>query len=412
LATATDVDTKTLHRKVMAGYQGWFNTPADGCGMGWRHYARRGAREVTPETCKFDLWPDTRELDDGELCETGFRHADGRAGRLPSSCNRKSVLRHFRWMREYGLDGVFVQRFHSYCAQRERFAHMLKVLDYCREGARVHGRAYAMMYDMSGMRGEDCAPVIDDWKRLLDETALVDDDTYLRHGGRPVVTVWGLGFTDRPHYSWADCMPLVEYLKGWGATVMLGIPTGWREQPQQHLQGPDPSSRPLVRCFDCVADPAMHDALQTVDILSPWSVARAETLAGAERLARDFWVSDMQWCRQHGLEYMPVVYPGFSWHNARPNAPLDRVRRRKGAMLWKLYYEAVRAGATMIYQAMFDELDEATAIFKCTADPPGGDGQFIDLEGVPSDHYLKLVGQAGRMLRGEIPLQERCPLID
>ncbi len=394
----------------MAGYQGWFNTPADGCGMGWRHYAKRDARELTPETCKFDVWPDTSELDDDELCETGFCHADGTLARLPSSCNRKTVLRHFRWMREYGLDGVFVQRFYPYCAERQRFSHMLKVLDYCREGARLHGRVYAMMYDLSGMHGDDCAAVIDDWKRLLDETALVDDEMYLHHDGRPVITVWGLGFTDRPDYTWADCMPLVEYLKGWGATVMLGVPTGWREQPQEHLRE-DGAERPIVRCFDCVEDPAMLDALQVADIILPWSVARAETLTGAERLARGFWTPDMQWCRQRGLEYMPVVYPGFSWHNARPDAPLDRVHRRQGAMLWKLYYEAVRAGATMVYQAMFDELDEATAIFKCIADPPGGEGRFIDLEGVASDHYLKLVGEAGRMLRGEIPLQEQCPLV-
>jgi len=405
------MDAKTLHRKLMAGYQGWFNTPCDGCGMGWRHYAKRRAEELTPETCKIDVWPDTSEFDDDELCKTGIRYADGTPARLPSSCNRKTVLRHFGWMRAYGLDGVFVQRFHPYCAERERFAHTLKVLDYCREGARLHERCYAMMYDLSGMRGEDASPVIDDWKRLLDDTALVEDKMYLHHHGRPVVTVWGLGFNDRPHFTWRDCMPLVEFLKDWGATLMLGLPTGWREQPQEHLPDPDPSKRPVVRCWDCFEDPAMLDAIQIADILLPWSVARAETLEGAERMARDFWIPDIQWCAERGIEYMPVVYPGFSWHNQRPGAVRDRVPRRRGAMLWKLYYEAVRAGATMIYQAMFDEMDEGTAIFKVDPNPPGPEGLFIDLEGVASDHYLRLVGEAGRMLRGEIPLQAPCPLL-
>jgi hypothetical protein len=55
----------------------------------------------------------------------------------------------------------------------------------------------------------------------------------------------------------------------------------------------------------------------------------------------------------------------------------------------------------MVYQAMFDEVDEGTAIFKCTDDPPSGASRFIDLEGLPSDHYLKLVGKATRMLRNE-----------
>ena len=52
-------------------------------------------------------------------------------------------------------------------------------------------------------------------------------------------------------------------------------------------------------------------------------------------------------------------------------------------------------GCNMLYVAMFDEVDEGTAIFKCTNDPPQGDGaKFIGYEGLPSDFYLKLVGGA------------------
>ncbi len=56
----------------------------------------------------------------------------------------------------------------------------------------------------------------------------------------------------------------------------------------------------------------------------------------------------------------------------------------------------------MIYVAMFDEVDEATAIFKC-ANPPTSDDRCdsVDYEGLPSDFYLKIVGQAGRLLRDE-----------
>ncbi len=59
----------------------------------------------------------------------------------------------------------------------------------------------------------------------------------------------------------------------------------------------------------------------------------------------------------------------------------------------------------MLYVAMFDEMDEGTAIFKCSNQPPcGAPAKFLGYEGVPSDHYLWLTGQAGQMLRGEIPL--------
>ena len=31
---------------VMAGYQGWFNTPGDGSGRGWHHYNGRKCRSI------------------------------------------------------------------------------------------------------------------------------------------------------------------------------------------------------------------------------------------------------------------------------------------------------------------------------------------------------------------------------
>ena len=62
----------------------------------------------------------------------------------------------------------------------------------------------------------------------------------------------------------------------------------------------------------------------------------------------------------------------------------------------------------MVYVAMFDEVDEGTAIFKCANDvPTGTKSQFQTMDGLPSDFYLKLVGQGGKLLRGEIPLSEK-----
>ena len=56
---------------------------------------------------------------------------------------------------------------------------------------------------------------------------------------------------------------------------------------------------------------------------------------------------------------------------------------------------AIKAGAEMIYVAMFDEVNEGTAIFKCSDNPPVSEvAQFIDMDGKPSDHYLWLTGKA------------------
>ena len=64
----------------------------------------------------------------------------------------------------------------------------------------------------------------------------------------------------------------------------------------------------------------------------------------------------------------------------------------------------------MVYVAMFDEVDEGTAIFKCTNNPPIGEGaRFTSYEGLPSDHYLWLSGMGARLIRGELPEDAAMP---
>ena len=103
------VSTDSMTGKVLCGYQGWFSTPEDGFRCGWSHYGNAGKFE--PGFCGIDLWPDVSELDPDEKYTTPFRHADGSTAYVFSSVNPKTVRRHFRWMREYGLDGVMLQRF-------------------------------------------------------------------------------------------------------------------------------------------------------------------------------------------------------------------------------------------------------------------------------------------------------------
>ena len=104
-----------------------------------------------------------------------------------------------------------------------------------------------------------------------------------------------------------------------------------------------------------------------------------------------------------------MVFPGFSWHNLKGDK-LDAIPRLKGKFLWSQLVAAKRSGCDMIYVAMFDEVDEATAIFKCTNQPPVGEGvSFLTYEGLPTDFYLRLTGLGGKLLRGEIPVTKKIP---
>lgn len=391
------VDRSTLTGKVMCGYQGWFNAPGDGSGRGWRHYPRRG--QFKPGFANIDLWPDVRDLDNDEKYRTPFRYKDGQAAFVFSSYNRKTVLRHFQWMQHHGIDGVFVQRFGVETRDPIDLRHCNTVLAHCREGANRFGRCYAVMYDLSLLPAGGTRQVIADWKLLVDRMHIGKDSkdgAYLQHGGKPVVAIWGIGFNDGRRYTLAECESLVDFLKNdrdyGGFTVTVGVPTGWRTLDA-----------------DSVHDPLLHRIIRKADIVSPWTVGRYRTLDGVHDHAVKRWRRDLDWCRQNGKEYLPVVFPGFSWHNQHPRSPLNEIPRLRGQFLWKQYVEARRAGATMIYQAMFDEMDEGTAIFKCTNEPPVGASRFLTLEGLPSDYYLWLTGMGGKLLRGEIRTIDKIP---
>ena len=108
---------------------------------------------------------------------------------------------------------------------------------------------------------------------------------------------------------------------------------------------------------------------------------------------------------------MPVVFPGFSWHNLKKGAsPLNQIPRLRGEFYWRQMYNAISSDVKMVYVAMFDEMDEGTCIFKCTNEPPVGASPFVTYEGLPSDFYLWLTGKASQMLRKEIKLQSIIPV--
>ena len=386
------VDTSTLTGKVMAGYQGWFNCEGDGANLGWTHWAKNQQKPLGPDNVRVDLWPDVSEYAAEELFATDFKLGDGTPAQVFSSHNRATVLRHFKWMREYGIDGAFVQRFAKSLDVNSRRHHKDVVLSHAREGANLSGRAYAVMYDLSGLSAGEVSLVIADWRMLRTQMKIGEDAAYLKHRGKPLVAVWGIGFGDGRKYTLAECRSLIELLKADGCSVMLGIPTGWRD---------------LNR--DTAPDPALHDLLKLADVLSPWTPGRYRNPKEATRHGEKSWKPDIDWCTEHSLDYLPVVFPGFSWHNMKPDSPLGQIPRLKGEFFWSQFVAAKTAGAQMIYVAMFDEVDEGTAIFKCTNNLPVGSAKFVDYEGLPSDHYLWLTGQGAAMLRGKLPLQPAAP---
>jgi hypothetical protein len=131
---------------------------------------------------------------------------------------------------------------------------------------------------------------------------------------------------------------------------------------------------------------------------------------------RDVILNDIKWCNENGIDYAPCVCPGFSWHNLSVHQfpddikPVGSIPRQGGRFYWQQISTAINAGAEMIYVAMFDEVNEGTAIFKISDNPPVHEtALFVNNDGKPSDHYLWLTGVAAGMLRKEIPLSFQMP---
>lgn len=375
-----------LHGLVLCGYQGWFRCEGDGSGNGWQHYASGGKFE--PGHSHIDLWPDVSELAPDERFATPFRHADGRVAEVFSSVKAATVRRHFRWMREYGIDGVFLQRFAVSAKNPKLVGSLDRVLVNCRDAAKAEGRKWALMYDMSGTKAEDFHKVTDDWKRLRSEGLMKDDDpSYLKHKGRPLIALWGMGFNDRPA-SLTEWKALLGFFRNQGCAVMVGVPCYWRTQTR-----------------DSIRDPKLLELIALADIVSPWSVGRFSTPELAAQRVETQLKPDLAWCRERKLDYLPVAFPGFSWRNLQKDRgrdeELNSIPRLAGKFLWSQAIAVRKAGIDSIYIAMFDEMDEGTAIFKTTNDPPVGESRFVSEPGVKSDHYLWLTGEIGKLLRGE-----------
>lgn len=382
---------------VMAGYQGWFRAEGDGSN------ARRFAYG-NEDRSGIDMWPDVTEYE--KTYSTPWKLKNGEPAKFFSSYDKSSVDLHFKWMQEYGVDGVFMQRFFNNAKNRDSISGVIMKNAFA--AATRYKRAIAVMYDLSGLRGsgEDCSALIEDWKYMVDQLKVTHSPVYLHHNGKPLVTIWGVGFPDRPYnIRNIGLEKLMDFLQNdpvyGGCSIMLGVPTAWR-----------------TLNADCINDPYLHQLIRQSDIVLPWMVQRYSPLLHNDMdRYRDNLIDDLAWCRANRVDYVPCIYPGFSWHNlsryefSDDVKPVGSIPRQGGRFYWQQVATSLTAGASMLYVAMFDEVNEATAIFKGSNHPPvSTKTSFIDMDGMPSDHYLWLTGEAAKMLRNEKPLTLKMPV--
>jgi hypothetical protein len=265
-------------------------------------------------------------------------------------------------------------------------------------GAETYGRLFAIMYDISGYSTNTLvSKLTNDWLYLVNTQQVTNSSSYLRHKGKPVVAIWGFGFSGRPDVP-QQAQAAIDWFKSAGCTVMGGLPTNWRTLNN-----------------DAQTNPGWSNVFRSFDVISPWSVGRYGNISEVDNFRVNQIIPDLADCTSHGIDYLPVIFPGFSWTNLN-NGPFNQIPRAGGTFYWRQAYNAIRSNCTMLYGAMFDEVDEGTAMYKLvpTAAQLPAQGKFVPLNidgyNLNSDWYLRLADQAGRMLRGEIPTTATIPI--
>ena len=370
--------------KVVVGYQGWHDAEGSGSPVnGWWHFSRHGG-PLKAGNIAVEMWPDTREYT--KLYKTDFAPlGNGQPAQLYSDYDYSTVLTHFKWMSQYGIDCAALQRFHDQPELRNDVSLNVK------KAAEATGEKFYIMYDVSGWNtfGDDLPK---DWNdTLVGKLHLTDSSAYAREGGKPVVCIWGFGFGDRPDEPVA-ALQTVNWFKAHGCYVILGVPRDFRN------------------------DQKFADVYKASNMLSPWTVGSYKNVSGADDYRDHNLVPDLAFCKANGIDYQPVIFPGFAWSNwQKPPAPVNDFPRLHGDFMWEQFANVRRTGITNAYVAMFDEVNEGTAIYKVAEDdsmkPTDQYFLTLDADGVhcSSDFYLRLVADGTAMVKGFTPLQDTLP---
>ncbi len=362
--------------KVSVGYQGWFACVGDGAPInGWWHYTQNWSQSPSQNNNAIVSWPDMRDY--GRGYATAWPNlGNGQPATLFSQYDQSTVDTHFRWMRDHGCDTAALQRFNPFGGEGPtRDAMAQKV----RAAAETYGRKFYIMYDVTNWTNMQSETKTDWTNKMSAHTA---SPAYARQNGKPVVCIWGFGFSDdgRP-FGPAECLDVITWFKNQGCYVIGGVPTYWREGINDSRPG-----------FGAV--------YRALDMISPWMVGRASTLEGLDWFYTNVNVPDKVECDRLGIDYQPCVMPG----------DLSQHHRRHGDFYWRHFYNMVRLQAAGVYISMFDEYNEGNQIAKTAENasqvPSGSGFVALDEDGTvcSSDYYLRITADGGKMLKGQIPL--------
>ena len=210
---------------------------------------------------------------------------------------------------------------------------------------------------------------------------ITSDSNYLHHNGKPVLSIFGF-YSNRFKPEIAN--KLIDFFrnnKQYEVTLIGICEWNWLYE----------KNKEWAKVF------------RRFDVISPWKVGleRMTRFIGKKNIYSELWKKELKEAKKNNMSFMPVVYPGFSWKNLKNN-PLSLIMpRNKGKFYQQQFKTISKLKIDMVYVAMFDEVNEGTAIFKVTNNPPT-QGKFLTYENMPTDEYLKITEEASNIIKGRM----------
>ena len=378
-SSSQPVDASTIQNKVLAGYQGW-----DGARNEWDHWSNDGkAPNPSSKNEHFEMVPEMGEYPSDALHDTDFKYnGNGSVVKLYENAAAGVVDLHFQWMKDYGLDGVLIQRFVSEITKPGKaLTQRNTILRQMDAAAEKHGRVYAMMWDISGTADGWDTDIKNDFKNYVKN--YTSSKQYLKEKGKPVVCIFGIGLhTEKASAN--SSLSMIRWLQAEGLYVIGSGPYYWR------TGGHDASSG-----FD-----AVHAAF---DAIMPWAVGRYNNVKDFQNKIPMI-EGDAKLTSSRKQDYAPIAYAGYSY---RASNKINFIKRNAG-QFFKAQTDAFLKvkGASFYYIAMFDEVQEGTAIYKFAANEKesaaGREFVTASIDGVdcPGDLYMTMAGQYATAAKG------------
>jgi hypothetical protein len=243
------------------------------------------------------------------------------------------------------------------------------------------------MYDISGWTTFDSDLPADWTQHIVSELSLTASPAYARHLGKPVIAIWGVGYSGHPGTP-QTTLQVIQWFQSQGIYVIGGVGNDWRT-----ADGTRWSQAGFGQVFDAL------------DAISPWMVGVIGSSADSDGNRTNYNEGDVAYLHARGKQYQPCVLPG----------DLSGHQRVHGEFMWHQIYNMIQIGSDGLYVSMYDEFNEGNQIAKTAATsasiPVGSSFVTLDEDGTAcsSDYYLRLTGDGGKMLKGQIGLTATRP---